>query len=207
MNSHYHIIEFEKNIELCLVQNPFDSTEYQEIWEETVFLLNNAPLKKSGKKTGTATDSNGKFKAINKYGIFLDAYYGEKRKKSAYLKYYKKVLNNLQEKKIVSKSKSWNYLFNTHKDQTLFTKYEKNSWYDFHSDSSVMTQLFWIGKNPKKFTGGDLHFKTYDYRIEYRPNTMIIFPGWLEHKVSEVIPINKYTMEDLRFSYSTFYCN
>ena len=41
-------------------------------------------------------------------------------------------------------------------------------------------------KEPKKFEGGQLYFPKYDYEVSCDNNSMIIFPGWVEHGVREV---------------------
>ena len=41
-------------------------------------------------------------------------------------------------------------------------------------------------KEPKSFSGGELYFPKCDYEFPCNNNTLIIFPGWVEHGVREV---------------------
>ena len=41
-------------------------------------------------------------------------------------------------------------------------------------------------KQPKKFSGGDLLFPKYNYQYPCNNNSIIIFPGWVEHGVSKI---------------------
>ena len=46
--------------------------------------------------------------------------------------------------------------------------------------------FYYIHKEPKKFYGGDLLFPEYDYKYPCDNNSMIIFPGWVQHSVEKV---------------------
>ena len=41
-------------------------------------------------------------------------------------------------------------------------------------------------KEPKKFNGGEVFFPKYDYEYQCYNNSIIIFPGWVEHGVRKV---------------------
>ena len=41
-------------------------------------------------------------------------------------------------------------------------------------------------KEPKKFTGGELFFPEYNYELTCDDNSLIMFPGWVEHGVKKV---------------------
>ena len=69
----------------------------------------------------------------------------------------------------------------------LVSYYENADYYKPHEDATFATALFWFNKEPQKFTGGDLTFNNTDEFIEYKNNSMIIFPGWARHSVSPVL--------------------
>ena len=72
-------------------------------------------------------------------------------------------------------------------DTTKIRYYHDGEGYDPHTDKGFQFLAFsYFYKEPKKFTGGQLYFPKYDYEIPCDNNSMIIFPGWVEHGVREV---------------------
>ena len=72
-------------------------------------------------------------------------------------------------------------------DVTKVRYYHNNEYYDPHTDSSTHFLAFsYFYKEPKKFKGGDLIFPKYDLKIPCDNNSMVIFPGWVEHGVRKV---------------------
>ena len=75
----------------------------------------------------------------------------------------------------------------TNHDITKVRYYHNNEYYDPHTDSSTHFLAFsYFYKEPKKFKGGDLIFPKYDLKIPCDNNSMVIFPGWVEHGVRKV---------------------
>ena len=52
-----------------------------------------------------------------------------------------------------------------------------------HCQSSFPAYFY---KEPKKFTGGELFFPEYDYILESKNNSCIIFPSYFLHEVLQV---------------------
>ena len=72
-------------------------------------------------------------------------------------------------------------------DTTKIRYYHDGEGYDPHTDKGFQFLAFsYYYKEPKKFTGGQLYFPKYDYEVPCDNNSMIIFPGWVEHGVREV---------------------
>ena len=72
-------------------------------------------------------------------------------------------------------------------DVTKVRYYHNGDSYDPHTDRPFHFLAFsYFYKEPKKFEGGELYFPRYDYEISCDNNSMIIFPGWVEHGVKEV---------------------
>ena len=72
-------------------------------------------------------------------------------------------------------------------DTTKVRYYHNGDSYDPHTDRPFHFLAFsYFYKEPKKFEGGELYFPRYDYEISCDNNSMIIFPGWVEHGVKEV---------------------
>ena len=65
--------------------------------------------------------------------------------------------------------------------------YHDGEYYDPHTDKSTMFLAFsYFYREPKKFVGGDLEFPKYDFKLPCTNNSMVIFPGWVEHGVRKV---------------------
>ena len=72
-------------------------------------------------------------------------------------------------------------------DVTKVRYYHNGDSYDPHTDRPFQFLAFsYFYKEPKKFEGGGLYFPRYDYEVPCENNSMIIFPGWVEHGVKEV---------------------
>ena len=72
-------------------------------------------------------------------------------------------------------------------DTTKIRYYHDGEGYDPHTDKGFQFLGFsYFYKEPKKFTGGQLYFPKYDYEVSCDNNSMIVFPGWVEHGVREV---------------------
>ena len=72
-------------------------------------------------------------------------------------------------------------------DITKVRYYHNEEYYDPHIDKGFQFLAFsYFYKEPKKFTGGDLIFPSYDFKVSCKNNTTVIFPGWVEHGVRKV---------------------
>jgi hypothetical protein len=78
------------------------------------------------------------------------------------------------------------YLPHKNADSTLINYYTNKSFYSQHKDDSTLTAVTALWKEPKKFTGGDLRFTKYDYVPQMKNNSTIIFPGFVDHEVTEI---------------------
>ena len=75
----------------------------------------------------------------------------------------------------------------TNHDITKVRYYHDGEYYDPHTDKSTMFLAFsYFYREPKKFVGGDLEFPKYDFKLPCTNNSIVIFPGWVEHGVRKV---------------------
>ena len=75
----------------------------------------------------------------------------------------------------------------TNHDINKVRYYHDGEYYDPHTDKSTMFLAFsYFYREPKKFVGGDLEFPKYDFKLPCTNNSMVIFPGWVEHGVRKV---------------------
>ncbi len=72
-------------------------------------------------------------------------------------------------------------------DITKVRYYHDKEYYKPHTDLAYQFLAFsYFYKEPKKYSGGELFFPKHDYEYSCENNSMIIFPGWVEHGVKEV---------------------
>ena len=72
-------------------------------------------------------------------------------------------------------------------DTTKVRYYHDGEYYKSHVDSPFNFLMFsYFHKEPKKFSGGELFFPKHDYEYSCDNNSIIMFPGWVEHGVKEV---------------------
>ena len=94
-------------------------------------------------------------------------------------------------------------------DCTKVRYYHNGEYYEPHTDRSIQFLGFtYFYKEPKKFTGGELYFPKYDYEFDCENNSLIMFPGWVEHGVTEVkIQDSDYYDGQGRYAITSFFSN
>ena len=97
----------------------------------------------------------------------------------------------------------------TNWDITKVRYYHDGDYYKPHTDASMQFLAFsYFYKKPKKFTGGELFFPEYDYELTCDDNSLIMFPGWVEHGVKKVsIKDSDYHEGNGRYCISSFINN
>lgn len=165
--------------EYIIIDNTYTEEELKLIFLELDFwsISNNLM---GPEHTGTAKYEDGTVKKKNK-GVFLDDVYTD-RNYSNILKINRKIFQlQINEPSVI-----FNYLKASNQDTTLLSYYENNAQYKSHKDSSILTAITYLYKQPKVFEGGDLVLT--DYSIAFEPwfNRTYIIPGVVEHEVTEV---------------------
>ena len=187
---------------LMIIENFYNESELELVWEELNFLT------KPGKLMD-AEDYGGIIENTNAKALILDDIYENAREISNILTVNRKlfnsgVLDNFAEIhpccKIAPKS-NW--------DVTKVRYYHDGEFYDPHTDRDFQFLAFsYFYKEPKKFSGGDLIFPEYDFKISCDNNSMVIFPGWVEHGVRKVtIKDSEYYEGNGRYSITSFFGN
>lgn len=92
----------------------------------------------------------------------------------------------------------------TNWDNHLISYYENNDGYTAHKDSSLITLLFWMYKEPKQFRGGELYLPQIETTIPCDYNTGIIFPSYMLHEVKPVIMEEQSAKNSGRICYTIF---
>lgn len=181
-------------------ENYFNQTELDLIFDELNF-LNNPTILEGPEETRSAKE-NGVFQKKNK-GVWISDFY-TKPSKSSIWRLTRKILDNdiLEYSNLHYSNRA---VLNTNYSKTLLSYYENQDYYEPHTDSATVTVLFWFFKEPKHFEGGNLVLTDIDKTIEVKNNSMLMFPSWAKHSVTEIIMDKKYANKKLgRYSITIF---
>lgn len=162
----------------------YNQEELDLIWEELNFYT------KPGKFL-SAENFAGIVGYTNSHGLILDDVYAgdykDYRNLSNILTVNRKIFesdildeySNLEDCVCLANKSNWNI--------TKVRYYQDGEYYKPHTDKPMQFLAFsYFYKEPKKFTGGELEFPKYDYTFNCKNNSLIIFPGWVEHGVKIV---------------------
>jgi Rps23 Pro-64 3,4-dihydroxylase Tpa1-like proline 4-hydroxylase len=158
-----------------IVHDFFTESELSGIWNEIEYLHRTNSFKDK-ERTGDPVSNN-------KIGIILDQHYESDRSKSFILNAYSKLFKLGP---YLSNKHLYNFVMDSNNDTTYLSYYLNNSEYKPHTDFSVMSAVYTLWKEPKQFSGGDLHFPNDSYTPELRSNSLIIFPSHQLHGVTKV---------------------
>lgn len=166
--------------------NFFSNTQLEEIWEELNFLSKPDKLFLPGIHHG----AGGLGGSTNSRAICLEESY-RIRDISNILQVYKHIL---KDEEILRTTEEWPSYLRLKYISRIITKvryYHNGDKYSKHCDWRNDFLLFsYFHKEPKRFSGGEVHFPEYDYTFSCDNNTLIIFPGYIEHEVKEVLISN-----------------
>lgn len=159
-----------------IIYDYYNSEEEKLIWQELEF------LNKKGKLLPPLVtgDPNA---SPNKVGVFLNQLYRDKKNFSNILNVNKKIhkIKNLLSENIFT-----NYLNIVDYETTMISYYEDESYYLAHHDCYVLSSVTTFWKTPKQFSGGNLIFTKHRYCPKMDHNTMILFPSYEIHEVSDI---------------------
>ena len=163
-----------------IIKNFYNDDELELIWEELKFYT------KPG-KFFDAKDFGGVVDKTNSHAIILDEIYKKNRKLSNILTVNRKLFTS-ETLNVFAEIHDCCCIANqSNTDITKVRYYHNDEYYDPHTDKPFHFLAFsYFHKQPKKFSGGELIFPKYDYYYPCDDNSMIIFPGWVEHGVSKV---------------------
>ena len=194
MEEHLECDVYDQPFPHLIVKNFYNEKELELIWEELKFYT------KPG-KLYDAKDLGGIVDNTNSKAIILDQLYRNYSHKqsenvdgnpnyrlmSNILTVTRKIFNsgilevfsNIHGCCSIAKFANW--------DATKVRYYHNGEYYEPHTDKSMQFLAFYyIHKEPKKFTGGEVYFPKYNYEYGCDANSIIIFPGWVQHAVREV---------------------
>ena len=196
-------IVFEEPFPHLIVEDFYNDTELELIWEELDFYTKDGKL-------FDAKDYGGIVDKTNSKAIQLDHLYaGDYRKISNILTVNRKVfdgniLDTFSDIHDCCDIARW-----CNHDITKVRYYHDGDFYEPHTDRCMQFLGFsYFYREPKKFQGGHLIFPKYNYEIECKNNSIIYMPGWVEHGVSEVQISNSDYLEGYgRYAITSFFGN
>ena len=197
-------VVYDKPFPHLIIENFYNAEELELIWEELKFFT-------KPDKLLTAKDFGGVVDKTNSHALVLDEVYKNKNRKLSNILTVNRKLFTSEVLKVFSDihdccsiAKDANF------DITKVRYYHNGEYYKPHTDRSFQFLGFsYFNREPKKFGGGELYFPKYEYKYGCDNNSMIIFPGWVEHGVNEVkIEDSDYYDGYGRYSITSFFgCN
>lgn len=191
---------YEEPFPLMVIENFYNESELKLIWEELNFLT------KPGKLVD-AKDYGGIVDNTNAKALVLDNVYQNFRQISNILTVNRKLFDSGVLDSFAEIHPCCKIVCSSNWDITKVRYYHDGEYYDPHTDRSFQFLAFsYFYKEPKKFSGGDLIFPEYDFKISCDNNSMVIFPGWVEHGVRKVtIKDSEYYEGNGRYSITSFF--
>ncbi len=171
-----------------IVEDFYDEKELELIWEELNFYTKPGKFLEAENYGGVQHRTNAKALALD--ALYLNHEKNEKnrpnyRNLSNILTVNRKLFNSGVLNKYASIHECCNLQYNS--DVTKVRYYHDGEYYEPHTDSSFQTLIFsYFYKEPKAFSRGELYFPNHNYEYSCNNNSLIIFPGWVQHGVNKV---------------------
>jgi len=200
------VVEFTEPRTHIIIKDFLTKEEQEKIWEEikeNESKFSAGLYKKDGKdEVHDNIKKNLGFEVSDIYPRILDS--------SIRSMFYYRIFQNEEMQEITKTAKSpiYNLLRFTKTDRTKVSTYQNGDFYDWHQDSTaqgLLTVLYMMNKEPKKFTGGDFMIKWdgIEKSIPFENNTILIFPRDTPHKVKK-IKMESDDFYDKRFTLQCF---
>ena len=127
-------------------------------------------------------------------GLSLDSLYSD-RNVSDILNITQEIFFNNQEfcDDLCEKNDYWVTYDNCNKDFTKIRKYCPGDGYEPHADCWVHVLISTTLCHAEDI-GGNLYFPKHDYEVETKNNKTVIFPGWIEHSITDVVENDRYAI-------------
>ena len=175
------VLAYTKPFPHLIIKNFYNDEELELIWDELKFLTRPGKLLE-------AKDFGGVVDRTNSHALFLDRVYAKKDRIISNILTVNRKLFDTEILRVFSDlhdccsiAKYCNY------DVTKVRYYHDGEYYEPHTDSGFQTLAFsYFYREPKAFSRGELYFPRYTYELPCTNNSMIIFPGWVEHGVNKI---------------------
>ena len=165
-------------------ENVFDQDALNKIWQEFDYYKDNFEhFFRHPRETGGAghTEIPNSMLKRNKGFFFHDIWHNPNHSALS------RISQEIFYKESVSQSESYYFRdFMPNEISILCSVYGPEDYYLPHKDATIATGCLWLYKEPKKWTGGKFRFVDYDVEFECNNNTMVVFPGPMQHEVTEI---------------------
>jgi len=175
----------------AIIEDFYNEEELKLIWKELDYLTSPNKMILSGDNLGSSKDNISQIVKSNNYGIILDTFFSQKAY-SDLLVITDKIFNQSLLNQIASLHPLMGHVGHHNDSTTKLKYYEDTQEYKSHTDTPRFTMLNYFFKEPKQFTGGNLHFKDFDYTIEIKNNMVVFFCGAINHASTKLISNNFY---------------
>ena len=164
-----------------LLENVFTDDQLTQIWTELDFLH---PTLLPGSETGSAKSDDGVDLKRNAgryiYQTYADPSISHIRNHLTTVAFKSGLADHLPHSWLKASYNETNW------DTIMLSYYKDGDYYKPHVDTAVFTLLVWLWKEPKQFSGGNLHFTESDTLIECKNNCGILFMSGERHHVDEL---------------------
>ena len=181
------IIKKHKDIPAVVVDDWYTPEELNLIWKQLNFFTQKNMMERAEVSGSVARKPETNEAKGRNARIWLDNYFTQEGSM------FNIISNSLASKLthdfnnlVLSCSEQFTNFVTTNTNTNFVSYYENNDEYDYHFDTSMFSMLIWLYKTPKKFKGGEFSFKKENRKIELKNNRMILFPSYLEHKVTKL---------------------
>ena len=181
------IIKKHKDIPAVVVDDWYTSEELNLIWKQLNFFTQKNMMERAEVSGSVARKPETNEAKGRNARIWLDNYFTQEGSM------FNIISNSLTSKLthdfnnlVSSCSEQFTNFVTTNTNTNFVSYYENNDEYDYHFDTSMFSMLIRLYKTPKKFKGGEFSFKKENRKIELKNNRMILFPSYLEHKVTKL---------------------
>jgi hypothetical protein len=193
------------DLPVVVIDDYFSPNSIKNIWHELLYLNDGSNKMRSPDKTGGGyTTVNGqKVYLKNNIGTVLDAVYADKSV-SNILTETRSIYHNDLVTSLIQAHKFFKLITNVNNDSTKVHYFENTNYYKAHHDASMITVIYYLYKEPKAFTGGDITFEN-TLKLECKHNRCLIFPSILTHEVDTVSMLPEFQNQGLgRYAISQF---
>lgn len=185
-------IEFYKIPEsIAIIRNWYTPEELKLVWAEldvicSPFVMNEFTSSPSARQGNSEPYRKG-------HGLFLDAFYHDRRKSSHILTLSSKIYNTDFISKLIDYDSTFQYYRISNFDNTLVNYYESDGEYKTHIDLSIFTANLVLWKEPREFEGGKFLLTEKELDFDIKSNDMVIFPGYIPHRATKLEMHENYT--------------
>jgi len=169
----------------AIIRNFYTEKELSLIWRELDFYTSPEKLM-SAIKMGGATDTLTRMPLPKHYGVDLDSIHASRREMSDILTLNRKVFDISITNTLAKLSPLVWDIKQVNSDFTKIKYYEDGEYYKSHRDQARFTFLTYLYKEPKAFTGGDLHFEEFNYTIPIENNMLVFMKGCIKHASTDI---------------------